>query len=290
YGGEYTNNWDHTQYTPARTYTPDGYFTTRDTHPTPFNKYQAFATNPAEHTDPSGNLTLRTLKRMFSRREEMAGTTGGATTAPPPPTWKAAPIAGKSNAAHEKWRRDKEDDVKRIAARDAARNKQKIEQEIEEDRRAEGALRIKIKLGVEHVPEGEVGWLRTFTELLQEDLQGDLADAVRFSFTRGLPDQAARKLFDDVDDWLKRTPNVMVEEFHWRKHRRIVLADYLIHVVQAAVMNAEAGGFSAPLKVLEKELRTVRKREFNIHKKRGTPFVFSQNGIPIWGHAWNMPK
>ncbi|MER6076665.1 hypothetical protein ABT187_50150, partial [Streptomyces sp. NPDC001817] len=31
YGGEYTNPYDHTQYTPARTYTPDGYFTTRDT-------------------------------------------------------------------------------------------------------------------------------------------------------------------------------------------------------------------------------------------------------------------
>ncbi|MER6076522.1 hypothetical protein ABT187_49230, partial [Streptomyces sp. NPDC001817] len=61
YGGEYTNNWDHTQYTPARTYTPDGYFTTRDTYQL-HNRHQAFDTNPIEYTDPSGNkpLTLRT--------------------------------------------------------------------------------------------------------------------------------------------------------------------------------------------------------------------------------------
>ncbi|WP_158718136.1 hypothetical protein, partial [Streptomyces sp. NRRL F-2664] len=40
-----------------------GRFTTRDPHPTPLNKYQAFAANPIENTDPTGNITLR-----FSRR------------------------------------------------------------------------------------------------------------------------------------------------------------------------------------------------------------------------------
>ncbi|MER6076259.1 hypothetical protein ABT187_47595 [Streptomyces sp. NPDC001817] len=61
YGGEYTNTWDHTQYTPARTYTPDGYFTTRDTHPTTLNKYQAYDAEPVNNTDPSGNFTIRIL-------------------------------------------------------------------------------------------------------------------------------------------------------------------------------------------------------------------------------------
>ncbi|MER6076218.1 hypothetical protein ABT187_47335, partial [Streptomyces sp. NPDC001817] len=54
YGGEYTNTWDHTQYTPARTYTPDGYFTTRDTYQL-HNRHQAFGTNPIEYIDPTGH-------------------------------------------------------------------------------------------------------------------------------------------------------------------------------------------------------------------------------------------
>ncbi|MER6076361.1 hypothetical protein ABT187_48230, partial [Streptomyces sp. NPDC001817] len=62
YGGEYTNNWDHTQYTPARTYTPDGYFTTRDTWQL-HNRHQAFNTNPTNHTDPTGHFSLRTVKK-----------------------------------------------------------------------------------------------------------------------------------------------------------------------------------------------------------------------------------
>uniref|UniRef100_UPI0018FE3A5A RHS repeat-associated core domain-containing protein n=1 Tax=Streptomyces sp. NRRL F-2664 TaxID=1463842 RepID=UPI0018FE3A5A len=44
----------------ARLYHPEtGRFTTRDPHPTPLNKYQAYAANPIEHTDPTGNITLR---------------------------------------------------------------------------------------------------------------------------------------------------------------------------------------------------------------------------------------
>ncbi|MER6076618.1 hypothetical protein ABT187_49870, partial [Streptomyces sp. NPDC001817] len=54
---------DHTQYTPARTYTPDGYFTTRDTHPTPFNKYQAFDADPINGIDPTGHITFSTVKK-----------------------------------------------------------------------------------------------------------------------------------------------------------------------------------------------------------------------------------
>ncbi|WP_158718130.1 RHS repeat-associated core domain-containing protein, partial [Streptomyces sp. NRRL F-2664] len=47
-------------YPPARLYHPEtGRFTTRDPHPTPLNKYQAFNTNPAEYTDPTGNITFR---------------------------------------------------------------------------------------------------------------------------------------------------------------------------------------------------------------------------------------
>ncbi|WP_158718121.1 RHS repeat-associated core domain-containing protein, partial [Streptomyces sp. NRRL F-2664] len=54
-----------TDYTPARLYHPEtGRFTTRDPHPTPLNKYQAYAANPVEHTDPSGNLQLRLRKRI----------------------------------------------------------------------------------------------------------------------------------------------------------------------------------------------------------------------------------
>ncbi|MER6076241.1 hypothetical protein ABT187_47500, partial [Streptomyces sp. NPDC001817] len=58
YGGEYTNTWDHTQYTPARTYTTDGYFTTRDTFQL-HNRYQAFGTDPTNHTDPTGNVQIK---------------------------------------------------------------------------------------------------------------------------------------------------------------------------------------------------------------------------------------
>ncbi|MER6076620.1 hypothetical protein ABT187_49880, partial [Streptomyces sp. NPDC001817] len=58
YGGEYTNPYDHTQYTPARTYTPDGYFTTRDTWQL-HNRHQAFNTDPINHTDPSGHMPKR---------------------------------------------------------------------------------------------------------------------------------------------------------------------------------------------------------------------------------------
>ncbi|MER6076503.1 hypothetical protein ABT187_49115, partial [Streptomyces sp. NPDC001817] len=48
----------HTQYTPARTYTPDGYFTTRDTYQL-HNRHQAFGANPIEFIDPSGHVQLR---------------------------------------------------------------------------------------------------------------------------------------------------------------------------------------------------------------------------------------
>uniref|UniRef100_UPI0005BC2FCB RHS repeat-associated core domain-containing protein n=1 Tax=Streptomyces sp. NRRL F-2664 TaxID=1463842 RepID=UPI0005BC2FCB len=57
FGGEYTNTENGTDYTPARLYhRSTGRFTTRDPHPTPLNKYQAFNANPAEYTDPTGNL------------------------------------------------------------------------------------------------------------------------------------------------------------------------------------------------------------------------------------------
>ncbi|MER6076132.1 hypothetical protein ABT187_46855 [Streptomyces sp. NPDC001817] len=73
YGGEYTNNWDHTQYTPARTYTPDGYFTTRDTWQL-HNRHQAFNTDPVNHTDPSGHLSLSTsTKRVAGAFSTFAG-------------------------------------------------------------------------------------------------------------------------------------------------------------------------------------------------------------------------
>uniref|UniRef100_UPI00131D4F8F hypothetical protein n=1 Tax=Streptomyces sp. NRRL F-2664 TaxID=1463842 RepID=UPI00131D4F8F len=36
-----------------------GRFTTRDPHPTPLNKYQAYAANPIEYTDPTGNIQIR---------------------------------------------------------------------------------------------------------------------------------------------------------------------------------------------------------------------------------------
>uniref|UniRef100_UPI00131C713B hypothetical protein n=1 Tax=Streptomyces sp. NRRL F-2664 TaxID=1463842 RepID=UPI00131C713B len=53
-----------TDYTPARLYHREtGRFTTRDPHPTPLNKYQAFNANPAEYTDPSGNISFRFGKR-----------------------------------------------------------------------------------------------------------------------------------------------------------------------------------------------------------------------------------
>ncbi|WP_199820609.1 RHS repeat-associated core domain-containing protein, partial [Streptomyces sp. NRRL F-2664] len=49
---------------PARLYHPEtGRFTTRDPHPTPLNKYQAFAANPIEHTDPTGNIQIRLKQR-----------------------------------------------------------------------------------------------------------------------------------------------------------------------------------------------------------------------------------
>ncbi|WP_030776779.1 RHS repeat-associated core domain-containing protein, partial [Streptomyces sp. NRRL F-2664] len=67
FGGEYANTENGTDYTPARLYHPEtGRFTTRDPHPTPLNKYQAFDTNPIEHTDPSGNISFK-LPRFITR-------------------------------------------------------------------------------------------------------------------------------------------------------------------------------------------------------------------------------
>ncbi|WP_158718144.1 RHS repeat-associated core domain-containing protein, partial [Streptomyces sp. NRRL F-2664] len=71
FGGEYTNTENGTDYTPARLYHPEtGRFTTRDPHPTPLNKYQAFAANPIEHTDPSGNLPFKIKIRGQGKRAE----------------------------------------------------------------------------------------------------------------------------------------------------------------------------------------------------------------------------
>uniref|UniRef100_UPI00131BF0C6 hypothetical protein n=1 Tax=Streptomyces sp. NRRL F-2664 TaxID=1463842 RepID=UPI00131BF0C6 len=60
-----------TDYTPARLYHREtGRFTTRDPHPTPLNKYQAFAANPVEHTDPSGNLPFKIKIRGQGKRAQ----------------------------------------------------------------------------------------------------------------------------------------------------------------------------------------------------------------------------
>uniref|UniRef100_UPI00131E6D40 RHS repeat-associated core domain-containing protein n=1 Tax=Streptomyces sp. NRRL F-2664 TaxID=1463842 RepID=UPI00131E6D40 len=69
FGGEYTNTENGTDYSPARLYhRATGRFTTRDPHPTPLNKYQAFNTNPAEYTDPTGNLPFRLAKHKKSQQ------------------------------------------------------------------------------------------------------------------------------------------------------------------------------------------------------------------------------
>uniref|UniRef100_UPI0018FE8604 hypothetical protein n=1 Tax=Streptomyces sp. NRRL F-2664 TaxID=1463842 RepID=UPI0018FE8604 len=48
-----------------RLYHPEtGRFTTRDPHPTPLNKYQAFNANPAEYTDPTGNISFKFRTRL----------------------------------------------------------------------------------------------------------------------------------------------------------------------------------------------------------------------------------
>ncbi|WP_158717997.1 RHS repeat domain-containing protein [Streptomyces sp. NRRL F-2664] len=71
FGGEYTNSETGTHYTPARTYDPaTGRFTTRDPHPTPLNKYQAFDTNPVEHIDPSGNINISLRTKLQQRRHQ----------------------------------------------------------------------------------------------------------------------------------------------------------------------------------------------------------------------------
>ncbi|WP_199820642.1 RHS repeat-associated core domain-containing protein, partial [Streptomyces sp. NRRL F-2664] len=49
---------------PARLYHPEtGRFTTRDPHPTPLNKYQAFSAEPVNFVDPSGNIQIRLNQR-----------------------------------------------------------------------------------------------------------------------------------------------------------------------------------------------------------------------------------
>uniref|UniRef100_UPI00131D8DFE RHS repeat-associated core domain-containing protein n=1 Tax=Streptomyces sp. NRRL F-2664 TaxID=1463842 RepID=UPI00131D8DFE len=70
FGGEYTNTENGTDYTPARLYhRATGRFTTRDPHPTPLNKYQAYAANPAEYTDPTGNLPFRLRKHKQAKQQ-----------------------------------------------------------------------------------------------------------------------------------------------------------------------------------------------------------------------------
>ncbi|WP_158718141.1 hypothetical protein, partial [Streptomyces sp. NRRL F-2664] len=59
-----------TDYTPARLYHREtGRFTTRDPHPTPLNKYQAYAANPIENTDPTGNLSIRFRTKLTKQHE-----------------------------------------------------------------------------------------------------------------------------------------------------------------------------------------------------------------------------
>uniref|UniRef100_UPI00131C8406 RHS repeat domain-containing protein n=1 Tax=Streptomyces sp. NRRL F-2664 TaxID=1463842 RepID=UPI00131C8406 len=71
FGGEYTNTENGTDYTPARLYhRATGRFTTRDPHPTPLNKYQAYAANPIEHTDPSGNLPFKIRFRALGYKKD----------------------------------------------------------------------------------------------------------------------------------------------------------------------------------------------------------------------------
>uniref|UniRef100_UPI0018FE621B RHS repeat-associated core domain-containing protein n=1 Tax=Streptomyces sp. NRRL F-2664 TaxID=1463842 RepID=UPI0018FE621B len=53
-----------------RLYHPEtGRFTTRDPHPTPLNKYQAFNANPVEHTDPTGNISFTTRHARANQRK-----------------------------------------------------------------------------------------------------------------------------------------------------------------------------------------------------------------------------
>uniref|UniRef100_UPI00131BE3BB RHS repeat-associated core domain-containing protein n=1 Tax=Streptomyces sp. NRRL F-2664 TaxID=1463842 RepID=UPI00131BE3BB len=93
FGGEYTNTENGTHYTPARLYHPEtGRFTTRDPHPTPLNKYQAFNANPVNGIDPTGNLTVRTLRMMF--------TNGKAPTDAPSRRSKAL------EAVHNQWKEE----------------------------------------------------------------------------------------------------------------------------------------------------------------------------------------
>ncbi|MER6076404.1 hypothetical protein ABT187_48465, partial [Streptomyces sp. NPDC001817] len=73
YGGEYTNNWDHTQYTPARTYTPDGYFTTRDTWQL-HNRYQYTDADPINHTDPTGHGPRNVKPLSYTNQYHAGGT------------------------------------------------------------------------------------------------------------------------------------------------------------------------------------------------------------------------
>ncbi|MER6076639.1 hypothetical protein ABT187_49985, partial [Streptomyces sp. NPDC001817] len=103
------NPYDHTQYTPARTYTPDGYFTTRDTWQL-HNRYQAFDTNPAEYTDPSGNkpLTIRTkhqkAQQKNAKRNAMIADMKASWYTTPPPSSRgevATPVAASPDGLRQ---------------------------------------------------------------------------------------------------------------------------------------------------------------------------------------------
>ncbi|WP_030775233.1 RHS repeat-associated core domain-containing protein [Streptomyces sp. NRRL F-2664] len=73
FGGEYTNTETATHYAPARLYDPaTGRFTTRDPHPVPLNKYQAFGANPVEYTDPTGNGKSRAHANRMAAKEKRA--------------------------------------------------------------------------------------------------------------------------------------------------------------------------------------------------------------------------
>ncbi|WP_158718128.1 hypothetical protein, partial [Streptomyces sp. NRRL F-2664] len=85
-----------TDYTPARLYHREtGRFTTRDPHPTPLNKYQAFNTDPANGVDPSGNLTLRIIRKMLSSK---TASTPDASGLPAKPDYREAARVRAANA------------------------------------------------------------------------------------------------------------------------------------------------------------------------------------------------
>ncbi|WP_158515531.1 hypothetical protein, partial [Kitasatospora sp. MBT63] len=73
FGSEYTNpDNQNTQYTPARTYSTDGYWTSRDTYQL-HNRFNAFDADPINQTDPTGHMTEAMKKAAKKLKEKLGG-------------------------------------------------------------------------------------------------------------------------------------------------------------------------------------------------------------------------